>query len=79
MNRRNNTMKKILSKSEFRTVWTVTNKLKHGMPVSDYLFDKSTKILDAFNPNLSMDNLNEMAYYYGCISASELALSRMRR
>lgn len=70
---------KILSKSEFRTVWTVTNKLRHGQPVTDYLFDKSTKILDAFNPKLSMDNLNEMAYYYGCLTAMELANTRKRR
>ena len=71
-------MKKMLTASEFRTVWTVTNKIKNGQPVSDYLFDKSTKIIDDFNPNMSMDNLNEMAYYYACISASELELSRMR-
>ena len=78
--RRYNTMKKkILTESEFRTVWTVTNKLKHGMPVSDHYFDESIKILDDFNPNLSMDNLNGMAYYYGCIRASELEISRMGR
>ena len=71
-------MKKMLTASEFRTVWTVTNKIKNGQPVSDYLFDKSTKIIDDFNPNMSMDDLNEMAYYYVCISASELELSRMR-
>lgn len=71
-------MKKILTKSDFRIVWTVTNKLKQGKPVSDYFFDKSIKILDDFNPNLSMDNLNKMYYYYDCIRASELELSRMR-
>ena len=71
--------KKILTESEFRTVWTVTNRLKLGMPVPDYYFDESTKILDDFNPNLSMDSLNEMAYYYGCIRASELEISRMGR
>lgn len=63
----------ILCKSEFITVWTVTNKLKQGQPVSDYLFDISTKILDEFNPNLSMDKLNEMAYYYECLTDMELA------
>lgn len=71
--------KKILTESEFRTVWTVTNRLKLGMPVPDNFFDESTKILDDFNPNLSMDNLNEMAYYYGYIRASELELSRIGR
>ena len=70
--------KLFLRKSDFITVWTVTNKLKQGQSVSDYLFDKSTKILDDFNPNLSMDKLNEMSYYYEYPTDIELADTRKR-
>ncbi len=71
--------KLFLRKSDFITVWTVTNKLKQGQPVSDYLFDKSIKILDDFNPNLTMDNLNEMSYYYECPTDIELADTSKKR
>lgn len=71
--------KLFLRKSDFITVWTVTNKLKQGQPVSDYLFDKSIKILDDFNPDLTMDNLNEMSYYYESPTDIELADTSKKR
>lgn len=54
----------VFTKREVKSIWTATNDLRAGKPVSTQVFDRVCSLLDR-TPDLKYDELRALAVFHG--------------